>query len=262
MNRPVFVLTLLAVAGLGYLFGSRGPAGAPDVLSVSTALSSADSPAPEALMREPGDADQLATGRSIEAAPRNVLPFPVEGPIDTWEKKVARCQEIAIEIGPSRWMQDLYNDVYIGRVESAHYFMSQRGSASESDLALLDSMIQSLRGLEQEMRSIVSDEMYRVIEECDYPTQVKGGPPPAFSRDSYLSMRIPRLDGVGSMIECRKEKVPQIAEMLETSRQLYVEAEALAKRMGWQFDPEVAQFEEGAFGARRVTTRDGRPAGN
>lgn len=262
MKRSAFALSLLAVAGLGYLFGSRDHAGAPDVLSVSTAVPSADSAAPEALVRVARDADETPASRSIETGPRNVLPFPVEGPIDTWEKTVARCQEVAIEIGPSRWMQDIYNDVYIGRIESAHYFMTQRESASESDLALLDSMIQSLKGLEQEMRSAVSDEMYRVIEECDYPPQVKGDPPPAFSRDSYLSMRIPRLDGVGSMIECRKDKVPQIAGMLETSREIYVEAETLAKRMGWKFDPEVAQFEEGAFGARRVTYHNGRSETN
>lgn len=266
MKRSAFALSLLAVAGLGYLFGSRDSSPDPGVLSFSAAASTPTSLAKtggaEALVSVPRPAEPSAAGRSAEPAPRHVLPYPVEGPIDTWEKTVARCQEIAIEIGPSRWMQDIYNDVYIGRVESAHYFMAQRGSASEADLALLDSMVQSLKGLEQEMRTMVRDEMYRVIEECDYPPQVEGEPPPPFSRDSYLSVRVPRLDGVGSMIECRKDRVPEIAGMLETSREIYVEAEALAKRMGWKFDPEVAQFEEGAFGARRVTYRNGRSETN
>jgi hypothetical protein len=262
MNRFAFGLTLITVAGLGYFYGSRSPAPDPGVLTVSSALPVSASTAPETLVTASRPAAEAVSARTTDAGPRHVLPFPVEGPIDTWEKTVARCQEIAIEIGPSRWMQDLYNDVYVGRVESAHYFMEQRGTTSESDLALLGSMVQSLRGLEQEMRTLVREEMYRCIEECDYPAQVEGEPPPPMSRDSYLSVRVPRLDGGGSLIECRKDKVPEIAVMLEDSRRIYVEAEALAKRLGWKFEPEVARFEEGAFGASRVTYRNGRPTGN
>jgi hypothetical protein len=258
MKRFTFGLTLLAVAGLGYLFGSGRDAAESSALSLPTAPPAGAVATGEELFSEPRPPAESPTGRSSPPPPVHVLPYPVEGPLDTWEKKVARCQEIAIEIGPSRWMQDIYNDVYIGRLESAHYFMEQRESAAPADLALLGSMVQSLKGLEQEMRTLVRNEMYRCIEECDYPPQAAGEPPPPLSRDSYLSVRIPLLNGGGSLIECRKGKVPQIAEKLETSRRIYLEAEDLARRLGWEFETQVAQFENGAFGARRTVHRSGR----
>lgn len=265
MKQLAFTSALLAVAGLGYWLGSLDPEPPAGVLAVTT------SPQSSAPFAEPLVAAASSTpespgspaGRSAERSSSNVLPYPVEGPLDTWEKKVARCQEIAIEIGPSRWMQDLYNEVYIGRLESAHFFMKSRESASESDLALLDSMIQSLRGLEQEMRTSIRDEMYRCIDERDWIHRPEGSGKTRYTvSDAYLSVQIPLLEGGGSLVMCRKENVPDVGEKLQISAELYAQAVNQAERMGWEFEPEVARFEEGAFGARRVTYRNDGSAGN
>lgn len=257
MQRTGFLLALISVGALGYYLGAPRPAQGTPPLSVPSAISAERQARVERLVPSDPLPPQAATGgRRDSVAVGALLPYPQKGPFDTPEKLVGRFQELAIEHAPSRWQQSLYNGVNIGSLESAHYVLASRAEVTPAGLEQLDRMIQTLRGLEQEMRAGIRAEVQRTISQRDWDLAPGNGARVALgSSDSLLSSQIPLLEGGHAVVHCRRAKVPQVMQQIERSSEVYNQAVAHARALGWDFSAQIAAAQP-TSGARRSPRQD------